>query len=95
MRAICVPLLLSISVGCAARQPEPTLPLSGPRTSELTALQEKSDAQARRITELEARLGMLEAEAREMRALVDQFSLLFLQRRMLEMWWRKFGGSHV
>jgi hypothetical protein len=37
----------------------------------------------------------LEHPLREMRALVDQFSLLFLQRRMLEMWWRKFGGSHV
>lgn len=72
MRLHYVPLLAGISIGCATTTAAVPPVTPAAETSELGALRQRSEAQARRITELEARLGLLEAEAREMRVLVQE-----------------------
>ncbi len=73
MRSIYVPLLASMSLGCAASQTQVAHPLPQPMsTGDATAHRVRDEEQSRRITELEARLGLVEAEAREMRVLLQQ-----------------------
>jgi len=68
-----LPLVAGLAFGCAASSTPPvTTPVHTAGSAALDGLEARSEAQARRIAELEARLGMLEGEAREMRVLLQQ-----------------------
>lgn len=71
MRFIYAPLVAGISIGCAAAPPAIAASVH-PANGQVAAIDARAEVQARRITELEARLGMIEAEAREMRVMLQQ-----------------------
>lgn len=73
MRFSRLPLVAGLAFGCAASStPQVTSPVRTGGSAEFDGLEAQSESQARRIAELEARLGMLEGEAREMRVLLQQ-----------------------
>lgn len=72
MRFIYVPLVAGISLACASTSQSANAAVVHPVAGDVASLDARSDAQARRITELEARLGMMEAETREMRVMLQQ-----------------------
>jgi tol-pal system protein YbgF len=71
LRLIYAPLLAGISLGCATAAPAGGVPVVHAENGDVVLLRSHSEAQARRITQLEARLGLLEGEAREVRALLQ------------------------
>src|SRR6202008_1061701 len=70
--AICV---ASMMMGCASAaqvKPDPEAPATASSPVALRVLERQNDAQAERTAELEARLGLLEQEARQLRQTVQQ-----------------------
>lgn len=73
MRFTGLPLIAGLTLGCAASPtPQVATPTSVSSSAALDGLEARAEVQARRIAELEARLGMLEGEAREMRVILQQ-----------------------
>jgi len=72
LRLIYVPVVAGLALGCAPTSQSASAAVVHPVAGEVAALDARSETQARRITELEARLGMMEAETREMRAMLQQ-----------------------